>query len=348
MNFYYTSFAKTILTESIFFSLINFAFILIFNLQNKFNLIAFGLISGIIVAIKPVGMVFVIIFLVFSFLFTKSYKKIIQIIFLISLPFILENIIFYSKHDERKNIFSYSVIGKLFLLSGKNTFYIENYPSEYRELLTITKNKFYPIHNYIKKIDNILLRFELLSDYEVVAQYQIINSNLLKDINLEKEKIINDSNFLFIQIMKNNFYDYLKLSLSHYIGNWSIGNKSIFLGNSQNEIPNIKELVNSSGPMNIPNNKLLIIAQVYFLGLFLVLMVYSFLILILGLFRFKEVQYDDILLVILIHAYLFAISFTNISTPRYLMAIYPFLLISCIKFYCLTKKFTDKRNKSLS
>ena len=100
--------------------------------------------------------------------------------------------------------------------------------------------------------------------------------------------------------------------------------------------------------MNIPNNKLLIIAQVYFLGLFLVLMVYSFLILILGLFRFKEVQYDDILLVILIHAYLFAISFTNISTPRYLMAIYPFLLISCIKFYCLTKKFTDKRNKSLS
>ena len=148
--------------------------------------------------------------------------------------------------------------------------------------------------------------------------------------------------------MKNNFYDYLKLSLSHYIGNWSIGNKSIFLGNSQNEIPNIKELVNSSGPMNIPNNKLLIIAQVYFLGLFLVLMVYSFLILILGLFRFKEVQYDDILLVILIHAYLFAISFTNISTPRYLMAIYPFLLISCIKFYCLTKKFTDKRNKSLS
>ena len=158
-------------------------------------------------------------------------------------------------------------------MSGKNTFYIENYPSEYRELLTITKNKFYPIHNYIKKIDNILLRFELLSDYEVVAQYQIINSNLLKDINLEKEKIINDSNFLFIQIMKNNFYDYLKLS-SHYIGNWSIGNKSIFLGNSQNEIPNIKELVNSSGPMNIPNNKLLIIAQVYFLGLFLVLMVY--------------------------------------------------------------------------
>ena len=28
----------------------------------------------------------------------------------------------------------------------------------------------------IQTIDNLLLRFELLSDYEVVAQYQVINS----------------------------------------------------------------------------------------------------------------------------------------------------------------------------
>ena len=100
---------------------------------------------------------------------------------------------------KEKNIFFIFSHRKIIFIVWKNTFYIENYPSEYRELLlTITKNKFYPIHNYIKKLDNILLRFELLSDYEVVAQYQIINLNLLKDINLEKEKIINDSNFLFI------------------------------------------------------------------------------------------------------------------------------------------------------
>ena len=96
-------------------------------------------------------------------------------------------------------------MGKLFFLSGKNTFNIENYPQEYHELLTITKNKFNPIHDYIKTIDNLLLRFELLSDYEVVAQYQVINSSILRDVSLDKEQIINDTNYLFLQIIKNNF-----------------------------------------------------------------------------------------------------------------------------------------------
>ena len=342
LNFYYTSFTKTILSEAIFFSLIIFAFILMFHLQNKFCLLFFGLVSGIIVAFKPVGIIFIIIFLIFSLLFTKSYKKLMQIIFLISLPIILENYMFYSKYTERKTIFSYSVMGKLFFLSGKNTFNIENYPKEYHELLTITKNKFYPIHDYIRTIDNLLLRFELLSDYEVVAQYQVINSSILRDISLDKEQIINDTNYLFLQIIKNNFLDYVKLSFSHYIGNWSIGNKSIFLDTTENDIPNIKELINSSGPMNIPNNELLLLAQIFFLVLFLILTLYSLLVFILKILRFKEVKYDDVLLVTLIQVYLLAVSFTNISTPRYLMAIYPFLLISCINFYSLTKKLINK------
>ena len=270
-----------------------------------------------------------------------------QIIFLISLPIILENFMFYSKYTERKTIFSYSVMGKLFFLSGKNTFNIENYPQEYHELLTITKNKFNPIHDYIKTIDNLLLRFELLSDYEVVAQYQVINSSILRDVSLDKEQIINDTNYLFLQIIKNNFLDYIKLSLSHYIGNWSIGNKSIFLDTTKNDIPNIKELINSSGPMNIPNNKLLLLAQIFFLVLFLILTLYSLLVFILKILRFKEVKYDDLLLVILIQVYLLAVSFTNISTPRYLMAIYPFLLITCINFYSLTKKLINKKHEPL-
>ena len=141
--------------------------------------------------------------------------------------------------------------------------------------------------------------------------------------------------------------DYIKLSLSHYIGNWSIGNKSIFLDTTKNDIPNIKELINSSGPMNIPNNKLLLLAQIFFLVLFLILTLYSLLVFILKILRFKEVKYDDLLLVILIQVYLLAVSFTNISTPRYLMAIYPFLLITCINFYSLTKTLINKKHEPL-
>ena len=198
LNFYYTSFSKTILTESIFFSLINFAFILLFNLQNKYILLTFGLICGMIVSLKPVGIVFIFIFFVFSFFFTRSYKKLIQILILAILPLILENIVFYNKFDERKNIVSFSVVGKLFLLSGKDSFDVRQYPEKYHKLLNLTKKKFEPIHSYLEKIDNVLLRFELLSDYEAVAQYRILKYDV-KNLDLDHKEILRDKNHLFIK-----------------------------------------------------------------------------------------------------------------------------------------------------
>ena len=42
LNIYYTSFAKVILTESILFSLFNFAIVLLFELEKKTKLILFG------------------------------------------------------------------------------------------------------------------------------------------------------------------------------------------------------------------------------------------------------------------------------------------------------------------
>ena len=152
LNFYYTSFSKTILTESIFFSLINFAFILLFNLQNKYILLTFSLICGMIVSLKPVGIVFTFIFFVFSFFFTRSYKKLIQILILAILPLILENIVFYNKFDERKNIVSFSVVGKLFLLSGKDSFDVRQYPKKYHKLLNLTKKNSNPYILILKKL----------------------------------------------------------------------------------------------------------------------------------------------------------------------------------------------------
>ena len=73
--------------------------------------------------------------------------------------------------------------------------------------------------------------------------------------------------------MKNNFREYFSLSIGHYIGNWSIGSKVRFLHNTstKEEIPMYDKLLKTSGKMNIPDLKLIIVAQIFFLILFLTL-----------------------------------------------------------------------------
>ena len=68
INYFYTSFSKTILPESIFFSLINFAIINLFYLKRFLSFISFGLLLGFIYSIKPIGMaVSVLMFFFFTF-----------------------------------------------------------------------------------------------------------------------------------------------------------------------------------------------------------------------------------------------------------------------------------------
>ena len=122
-------------------------------------------------------------------------------------------IFFFIKFDKRKTIFD-NCCWKIFVLSGKDSFKINEYPENLHSVLSASKEKFI-VNNYLETVDNILLKSELLSDYEVVAQYQILNV----------EKIILDNPLSVFLGIKNNFLDYFILSAHHYIGNWSIGSK---------------------------------------------------------------------------------------------------------------------------
>ena len=146
-----------------------------------------------------------------------------------SIPPILENVTFYNKFNERESAFKMSVVGKLFLLSGKDSFIISNYPDNLNQLLTKSKAEFKPIHIFLDSLDNILLKTELIADYEVVAQYQTFDFESIKQIDFDKSLLFNNSKEIFFKILKYNFYDYLLLSFQHYIGNWSIGSKARLL-----------------------------------------------------------------------------------------------------------------------
>ena len=332
LNIYYTSFAKVILTESILFSLFNFAIVLLFELEKKTKLILFGLICGLLASLKPIGLPLALILIIFSVLKNKKFINLVFISIFFIIPIISENIFFHSKFDKRKTIFKQIVVGKIFVLSGKDSFKINEYPENLHSVLSASKEKFIPVNNYLETVDNILLKSELLADYEVVAQYQILN--------VEKKIILDNPLSVFLEIIKNNFLDYLILSAHHYIGNWSIGSKFRLLNIENSELPMYSELIKSSGPINYPNYKLLYLSQLFFVLLFLILSIYTliFLLSFLNLVKLK-IPPIDAKLIFIIQAYLLIISFTNVTTPRYLMLIYPLTLLISIKFlYCYMSK----------
>ena len=344
-NTYYTSYSNTILPESIVFSLLNLAVVYLFE-EKRCGLIIFALICGIISSLKPVGIFLSLTLFIIFFIKNKiNYKVFIFLIFF-AVPNVIENYFFYSQFKERTTVFRQIVIGKLVILSGKDSFIINNYSEELHPLLEKTKKEFKMVHNFLNGLDNTLLKSELLSDYEVVAQYQTFNLESIKQLKFDKNIIFENANNIFFEIIKNNFYDYLQLSFSHYLGNWSIGSKERFLNSNYQEVPLYRELVKSSGPINLPNQVTLGFVQILFV-LFLVILTIHTIYIFLNFFKVivNKSLFINSSIIFLIQSYLIVIGVTNVSTPRYLMVVYPLIIISNINFinYFYNKKTNKNR-----
>ena len=332
LNTYYISYSKTILPESILFSLLNLAIVYLFK-EKRNGLIIYALICGIIASLKPIGIILsLILFVIFLIKNKKTLKVFIFLIFF-TIPNIIENSFFYSQYKERTTVFKQSVVGKLVILSGKDSFIINDYSEELRPLLEKTKKEFKMVHKFLNSLDSILLRAELLSDYEVIAQYQLFKLEPIKEIEFDDSILLKNTNKIFFEIIRNNFYDYLKLSFFHYLGNWSIGSKLRFLNNNEGEVPLYKELVKSSGPINLSNQILLWVAQTLFVLFLFILTIQTFYI-ILCFFKVfaNNSMFMDSSIIFLIQTYLIITTFTNVSTPRYLMVVYPLIIMSNISF----------------
>ena len=101
------------------------------------------------------------------------------------IPILVESYLFNLKNDQRDTVFKYSVVGKLFLLSGEKNFHINQYPDNLHLLLTKTKDEFTKVHNFLDDIEDTLLQKELLSDFEVIAQFQTFKLNSVKSLNFD-------------------------------------------------------------------------------------------------------------------------------------------------------------------
>ena len=326
LNFFYTSFSKTILTESIFFSLINVGIgLFVINNGKNINYYFYCLILALLFSIKSIGFIVVLCFLFLNFL-RKDKFNYFKCFLIILLFVVIENIIFYKKNDFRSSVLGEMILGKTFFLSGKKSFEIEKYPEMYKAILQKSKNYFEITHNSLNKIQKFPTKVELKSDYEVIAQFQFY-----EELNTEEKKVYQDmhNNKILIlgYLLKNNFIDYLNLSMSHFFGQWVAGFKQEYL--KKNYLPKSEEILLSSGGIKITdsfNNKdwsksfnfIICFLSDYFL---------------ISLIRFLLNKKDDsFYFIIFPQIYLLVVSFVNISTVRYLMPVYPIIILACLIF----------------
>lgn len=344
-NIYYTSFSKVILTEAFFFGSINILIsLLILNkLDNIFCLFISGLLVGFIASLKSIGILLALIFLIFSVIIIKkkTYINILTLLFAVILFPIIEHYYFFSKNSSRSSVLPIALIGKAYMLSGLEEFKIKKYPPEFKNLFLTSKEEFKKIQSFLSHINNPLLRADLSSDYETVAQYQLFKGELRNTGKLLNKNESELSGVIIKNLIKNNFIELINLSLLNYLGLWSIGSKHIFFEKYLEQenilVPLHKELKISSGKIMKINKNILMLALSYFIIIFLsFLFLTIFIILKMNNLFFKKNLYL-IFFTLSSQIYLLLVGITNVATPRYLMTVYPMILIALFLSYNLIK-----------
>ena len=128
-------------------------------------------------------------------------------------------------------------------------------------------------------------------------------------------------------LLKNNFIDYLNLSISHFFGQWVAGFKQEYL--KKNYLPKSEKILLSSGGIKITDSLMIKIGQ----NLLILLFAFFQIIFLISLIRFfLNKKGDSFYFIIFPQIYLLVVSFVNISTVRYLMPVYPIIILACLIF----------------
>ena len=331
LNLYYTSFSKSILTEAIYCSFINFS-IGLFLIRERIkdsSLIIFlmGFFIGGIMAIKPEG---IIITLTLSTCYllkqTINKKKVIFLISVLLLP-MTESLIFYNLHDKRGSVLEKSIMGKIFILSAYSQPKYEEV-KDTNNLRNIITEKSKPTKLYLENISNLFLKYNLRSDYEVVGQYQ------LREILGEKKDILIELEDNKLDIFKNllleNPINFIGLVASNYLAMWMPGGKQIFFSEykKNNPIPPYLNLLEKSSGKIMPINKdLLLTVMILFLIMFTVYIYSTFSSFYELLILKVNNNFDLNIITLLINFQLLVISTINIASPRYLMPFFPIIIL---------------------
>lgn len=321
LNISYISYSKTILTESIFFSFLNY-FLGLFLLYDKkkseilLYLACFCL--GGLYAIKSIGFVITIpFFLIICFCYKKKKRIFISTLFLCFLP-LIEYVHYYGLSDNKSRIsvLDKAFLGKIFLISGldnntgltpKEEIFIKNIAHESQK-----------IHKHVDTISNPIKKNLFLQNYEVYGQF---NFNKNKELNPKEVKE------LLFKLLLSNKLEYLKLSINNYIFSWTplgVMNQKHLIEELRG-VP-IENLTFGGKGLNLPYS----LTNFVIISFIILFFVFHLLILV-SLKRVIFREYDVLdLFLLAITIYMLTYSFINVGTFRFYLPVYTLVLFGII------------------
>ena len=174
-----------------------------FNKKNQFILL--GLCLGFVLAIKSIGIILFGSFLLPILVLKLVPKKNILGLLLGILIFPVIDLCYQKNinvNDSPNTIILRSILGKVFMISGKENFDLSQFDKTKIEFLNPLIEESKDINNYLNEIKNPYLYLDLIADYEVLGQYQVI------ELNKENEKKLKE---IFLEIIKLYPLDYIKI-----------------------------------------------------------------------------------------------------------------------------------------
>jgi len=363
-NGYYSSFERTIMSESIFFSvmMVTVAFWIDYLRTGRAAFLALtGLGVGFLIEIRPAG-VFLAPMLPVS-VWLKWHRRDVAwplLLAALAVPIaigpIVEQRLYHSQHGEqRESVAGPAALGKAAMLVRDDT----EFSGPHREPLGILGRQlaatYRPVHEFLAGLPSRAAYPIMVAGYEGAAQFSIVNHDVVT-ISLQfgvlDEILIHE---LAKQSILANVSGYLRLSLLHYLGQWSI---------MPLKLPPTAAAVNNyvASYPGVPLDGLL--ADVFLRPtpsprayvVYPAFLAAGAVTLVLGLALIAFVLRPSLgdsgpgrylmlaaFFAASCHVYTLLVSFINVSTPRFLMAVYPQLLMAAL---FLTLAFLCKRSRA--
>ena len=344
-NIYYNAYHFTILTESLSFSamMVLLGHIISYAYKGRLkDIILIGIIIGVLTGLRPNLFAFVpAALLIIGFANWGNGRSLMCHLGGFGLGFMIMVLVeisaFYAYHDQRNSLIPVTMLGKATILTTDKSFKSPELETvEEKDLMRILTKAMEPVKQWRTDESNPFLRAIYLADYEVFGQYTLLG---LAEFNPEGRTFASETKrSVGLKAIQANPWPYLNLSLHHYLGLWSVHGVTFF--KTYSDQTNYRPFFDDGDIEKGFDYRVIPLSGLVFpaflaLGIFINGLAFYYILQFLNKDRWQLIgktrnpaSFLSMSLVILVLAILTSTALVNISTPRYLMTVYPYAVLA--------------------